>query len=331
VKPLSTIAVLLGFLVAAPAQQSSDAGAIRSIEIGGFNIVVRGVNLAKVEIWAIPTGTEVDPQQYQLLGRAEHTGDTKRIQFWTFPIPPPPTETSGLLAVQIFAKGYDKNGKVIGQKSLPAYGATSLYDALWSQNEATKQFVAALFGPPSATRSFTSPDGEFKVEYPDSLVKCKRDLHGTWKQGSCEAYTPVCSAASCSSEGTVLCVAYPANRIEPGTGFESAAFSVNEVKEADSKSKCLRLPEPPPQFEPSHLETVNQTQFTVTHVDGVGMGHGLEGYVYRAFHQHKCYELDIRMAFDNGTSHDPGTLKEFNVEGVHQSLKRVLDSFTFLK
>lgn len=181
------------------------------------------------------------------------------------------------------------------------------------------------------SRTFTSPDGIFKVEYPASLVECERDLHGTWEPDSCGSYSPICSANSCDSSGTVLCVAYPAGKSAERTNFEGAAFSVNEVKEADSKSKCLTLLEPPPHDGPPHPETVNGTEFMATRVQGVGSGHVLEGYVYRAFRREKCYELDIRIAIDNGTAHDPGALKEFDLEGVHQSLKQVLDSFKFLK
>ena len=128
------IAVLLGFSIGVAAQQSGVPGAISSITVVRPNIVVRGTTLDRVEIWAIPTGTDVEPQQYQLLGSARLTSGGNHNQVWKFPIPPKPAGYSEWLAADIFAKGYDSKGKVIGQKSLTADGVTEIANALWGQN-----------------------------------------------------------------------------------------------------------------------------------------------------------------------------------------------------
>ena len=127
-----------------------------------------------------------------------------------------------------------------------------------------------------------------------------------------------------------MCVAYTAEA-SPDTNLDGAAFSVNEIRDAESLKSCFSLPEPPPKVSPSHVENINGARFIATQVEGVGSGHSLEGYVYRAFHHGKCYELDIRIVTENGTGYDPGTLKNFDVEQVRNSLKIALNSFTFLK
>jgi hypothetical protein len=141
------------------------------------------------------------------------------------------------------------------------------------------------------------------LEYPDSLVTCKRDPQqsGRWKpEGSCEAYIPVCSDVYGDSAATVMCLAYPASKMS-GTNFQAAAFSVNRLQQAKTEAECLRVAEPPPHWKPSHAENINGVKFNVTHTDGVATGNLIDGYVYRAFHRNNCYELDIRISFSCAT------------------------------
>jgi hypothetical protein len=114
-----------------------------------------------------------------------------------------------------------------------------------------------------------------------------------------------------------------------GTNFQAAAFSVSELKAATT-AECLRVEEPPPHAGSVHKETVNGVTFTVIETDGVATGNLIDGYVYRSFHREKCYEMDVRIAF---SSHAYGleTMKNFDVEVVHQRLKQVLDTFKFVK
>jgi hypothetical protein len=127
---------------------------------------------------------------------------------------------------------------------------------------------------------------------------------------------------------TVACIAYP-EPLHPGT-LEAAAFSVNLIEEANTESKCSKLPEPPPHVGSTHSETINGVTFSVIQTDGAAMSQYGEGHVYRTFHDKKCYELDIRISSFSGQVTDPPT-KEFDVTPVRESLAQVLKTFKFLK
>ena len=116
-----------------------------------------------------------------------------------------------------------------------------------------------------------------------------------------------------------------------GTNFQAAAFSVSEIKEANTEAECLKVEEPPPHVGSVRKETVNGVIFAVIETDGVATGNLIDGYVYRSFHRNRCYELDVRIAFSNPAYADPGTMKNFDLEMVHHRLKRVLDTFKFVK
>jgi hypothetical protein len=180
---------------------------------------------------------------------------------------------------------------------------------------------------------FTSTDGTFHFEYPPSLVRCGRNPNQPDRWGpdeSCEAFTPVCSDFSGQSDGTVTCIAYPAEGMK-GTNFQAAAFSVSELKAATTQAECLKVEEPPPHVGRARRETVNGVTFTVIETDGVATGNLIDGYVYRSFHRDKCYELDVRIAFSNPANADPGTMKNFDLAVVHHRLKQVLDTFKFVQ
>ena len=180
---------------------------------------------------------------------------------------------------------------------------------------------------------FTSTDGAFHFEYAASLVRCGRNPTQPDRWGpdeSCEAFTPVCSDFSGQSDGTVTCIAYPAAEMK-GMNFQAAAFSVSEIKGATTEAECLKVEEPPPHVGSVRKETVNGVIFTVIETDGVATGNLIDGYVYRSFHRNRCYELDVRIAFSNHAYADPGTMKNFDLEMVHHRLKRVLDTFKFVK
>lgn len=182
----------------------------------------------------------------------------------------------------------------------------------------------------SAGIRFVSPDGAFAFTYPRSLIKCEKDpkQEDRWiPDRSCEAVIPVCSYASLTKDATVACIAYPAETLA-GTNFEAAAFSVNKLDEAKA-DECLQVTEPHPAT--SHKEKVNGVTFDVFDVGGVAAGSFLAADAYRNFHQDRCYELDLRVAFVSMGALDPGTVKEFDYEAVHRSLKSVLDTFKFLK
>lgn len=190
-----------------------------------------------------------------------------------------------------------------------------------------------LGADPSLKKIFTSQDGAFRFQYPDSLVSCKRDpdQSNRWTPGdSCQAYLPVCSDASESSDNTAACVAYPATGFKVGTNFQAAAFSVNLLKDVNTAGECLKAAGPTQAGTPQ-AESINGVNFTIMKADDAGAGNQLDGYAYRNFHAGVCYELGIRIASSNLANYDPGSVKSFDVEQVRRSLKNVLTTFTFLK
>ncbi|MGI9860458.1 hypothetical protein SDD30_03605 [Moorella naiadis] len=78
-----------------------------------------------MEIWAVPTGTGITEKDYQLLGQAVKKPETVGQQVWTFPIP-----QKTILATEIFARGYDDQGREVSRVSLPFTGVTELNKAL---------------------------------------------------------------------------------------------------------------------------------------------------------------------------------------------------------
>ncbi len=109
--------------IAAPPGKGSQ---LRQIQIQQRNIVVRGAYLTKVEVWSVPTGTGITPNEHVLLGNATRTNAAGSKELWVFPIPPCDT----FLATEVFAKGFDSEGTLIGKKSLPYTGASAVHDAL---------------------------------------------------------------------------------------------------------------------------------------------------------------------------------------------------------
>ena len=85
---------------------------VRSIDIQRPNIVIRGAYLDKVEVWAVPTGTGITPDEFVLLGNATRRGSAGGKETWLFPIPVCPTDTR-LLATEIFVKGFDAKGALV--------------------------------------------------------------------------------------------------------------------------------------------------------------------------------------------------------------------------
>ena len=123
------ISLLFVFVVAAVAAPQGDHSQVRTMQVRRPNIVIGGAYLSKVELWAVPTGTEITPDEYVLLGDAKRSNAAGHKEMWVFPIPPCETDTR-LLATEIFAKGFRANGDAVGIKSLPYSGASAVYEAL---------------------------------------------------------------------------------------------------------------------------------------------------------------------------------------------------------
>jgi len=123
------ICLLLGLAFESIAASATSHPRLRTIEIRRPNVVIRGAYLHKVEVWAIPRGRGITPDEYVVLGSAQRSNAAGPKEIWLFPIPPCATETR-LLATGIFAKAFDKEGTVIGTKSLPYNGASAVHKAL---------------------------------------------------------------------------------------------------------------------------------------------------------------------------------------------------------
>lgn len=99
---------------------------ITSLTLEKPNFVIKGRGLAKVEVWAIPTGTNITEAQHVKIGIAELKTPNAKEQAWLIPIPREP-----LLLTEIFAKGFDQEGHLVGKVSLPITGASDIYRDLW--------------------------------------------------------------------------------------------------------------------------------------------------------------------------------------------------------
>jgi hypothetical protein len=123
------VALLSSALMGAFPAPQPDNAKLRSVQIKRPNVFIRGTYLSKVEVWAVPTGTGITPEQFVLLGNARRTTSTGVEELWSFPIPPCETDTR-LLATEVFVKGFNGKGDVAGTKSLPYSGATAVHGAL---------------------------------------------------------------------------------------------------------------------------------------------------------------------------------------------------------
>ena len=100
---------------------------IYNISVTKPNLVISANNLSAVEIWEIPTGTDVAEKDYVKLGDAILASHDEASQTWAFPIPAQPIN-----ATQILAKAFNPDHQEIGRASLPGIiGAAALNKALW--------------------------------------------------------------------------------------------------------------------------------------------------------------------------------------------------------
>ena len=95
----------------------------------------------------------------------------------------------------------------------------------------------------STLKSFSSPDGTFRITYTDLLIRCERvrQKNGLtysydWKQAGCSAYIPPCSNADAADQ-PVLCLAYPPKKFAHNPTLDAAVLTVWEINW--SKKECL--------------------------------------------------------------------------------------------
>jgi hypothetical protein len=220
----------------------------------------------------------------------------------------------------------------------PAYPCQSIEREGSAGQSTTDEEPKLLARDANALHTFTSPDGVFQFRYSELLVHCteSKKQAGWWEPSqSCEAYFPVCDETDQGS-ATLACVAYPREKFKDSPTFETATFSVAEIKQATNEKGCL---DGSPDWVVSPqgsggAEIVNGVKFRVFEIGDAGMSQSLDGRVYRSFHKNKCYQLSIRTAMASSGAFDPGTIREFTKEDwneVHGRLKGALDSFRFLK
>ena len=138
---VSVLVLVVEFCLLLPASSTETSAtpkrkhdaAIRDFKIARPNLVVLGTNLSRVEVWAWATGTGIT--EPGLVGEAKLITGSDYHQRWIFPIPGASEHPPAFLAVEIFAKGFDSDGKLVGQKSLPYKGATALNEALFGKRK----------------------------------------------------------------------------------------------------------------------------------------------------------------------------------------------------
>jgi len=100
--------------------------AITSITLEKPNFVIKGKALSKVDVWAVPTGTGITEKDHRQIGVAALGTIDSKEQRWVIPVPREP-----MLLTEIYAKGFDEKGNLVGKVTLPITGASDIYRELW--------------------------------------------------------------------------------------------------------------------------------------------------------------------------------------------------------
>jgi hypothetical protein len=119
--------VLLAVACSANAAQKDER--ISSVRLRRPNIVIRGANLNRVEVWALPTGTGFEHDEHSVLGGAVRKGGAGATETWIFRLPPC-DKSQLMLASEIVAVGFNASGAEIARKPLPDMGAIAVYETL---------------------------------------------------------------------------------------------------------------------------------------------------------------------------------------------------------
>ncbi len=98
---------------------------IKSLTINNSEFIIAGRGLSKVEIWGVVAGANPSAADNMLLTIAQAPSGSTGDQKLTAHVP-----LRSFSLSQIFAIGYDKNGKNIGKVNL-IYPGTNLKEAVW--------------------------------------------------------------------------------------------------------------------------------------------------------------------------------------------------------
>ena len=168
----------------------------------------------------------------------------------------------------------------------------------------------------STVKTFISPDGTFRIIYPDLLIRCERDR----EQPGCLAYIPPCDGEP------LLCLAYPPKKFVNNPTFGAAVLAVWELNW--SKKECLADGDHP--LKPISIRGV---KFKGRESADAAMNHSRNSQGYNAYHNRKCYGLAITTVTTSVAVFDPPVkeLSKHEWEEVDRPLKQARDSFEFLK
>lgn len=191
--------------------------------------------------------------------------------------------------------------------------------------------LAVAASTPTSLKTFTSPDGAFRFQYPDILVNCMSSQNSA--NSSCMSQGSVCIGPG--SEGaTLACLAYPNERFREKPAFVTATFYVSKIQAATLENRCL---EKSPNWyvisAKASTTTINHIVFRTFEIGDNWTSGGQYGPVYRTFHAGTCYELGIQNVISRA-EYDPGTVKQFTKKDsreVESCLRQALNSFAFLK
>ncbi len=184
----------------------------------------------------------------------------------------------------------------------------------------------------TANKTYTSPDGVFRFNYPASLVVCSQDPEdqNTWEPSdSCEAYIPICSSDGRNPSSVLACLGFRAN-YRKNTTFSGASFTVMDLGKAESRDACMRLSDPSGSSGKWHSKTINGTEFSVTDWGEALMMQWAGGQVYRTFHHGRCYELGTLITGINGRVVEP-PVKDSDPAPLKKALDQPVLTFRFLK
>ena len=78
------------------------------------------------------------------------------------------------------------------------------------------------------------------------------------------------------------------------------------------------------------MKRINGIQYHVMVSDGVASGQGGDDYVYRTFHNGRCYELNTMIVTFNGHISDPPT-PDVDEKPIERAVNLPLATFKFLK
>jgi hypothetical protein len=182
----------------------------------------------------------------------------------------------------------------------------------------------------------TFSGSEFRFQYASLLIPCEQgspaDGH-SWLQDSCGGFISVCGEPNGGRKDTIACLAYPKAKFADTPTFEAAAFAAATVQASNERDCIGHLPGWENPSKPAEDVTIHGVKFHGFEFGEAGMSQSGGGKAYLTWHNGKCYQLAISMAFASSGAFDPG-VQELGPEDLAEIRKRlegIRDSFEFVK